>query len=138
MPFTQEEIDYLKSQKLGRLATVQPDGTLQVSPLGFGLNAETGTIDIGGYNMARSWKFRNIADNGRVSFVVDDLASVDPWRVRCLEIRGYGEAMEVPEGSSANFGGPVIRIHPKRVISSGIDDTDTEPHKLVANNRNVG
>jgi pyridoxamine 5'-phosphate oxidase family protein len=138
MPFTQEEIDYLKSQKLGRLATVQPNGTLQVSPVGFGLNAETGTIDIGGYNMARSRKFRNIADNGRVAFVVDDLASIDPWRVRCLEVRGYGEAIEAPKDSSANFGGPLIRIHPKRVISFGIDDTDTEPHKLVANNRNVG
>lgn len=138
MAFTQEEVDYLKSQKLGRLATVQPNGTLQVSPVGFGLNTETGTIDIGGHNMAASRKFRNIADNGRVAFVVDDLASIDPWRVRCLEIRGHGEAIEGPTDSSANVGGPLIRIHPERIISFGIGDTDTEPHKLVANNRNVG
>lgn len=138
MIFTQEETDYLKSQQLGRLATVQPDGTLQVSPVGFGLNAETGTIDIGGYNMAASRKFRNITDNGRVAFVVDDLASIDPWRVRCIEIRGHGEAIEAPEDSSANFGGPLIRVHPKRVISFGIGDTDTEAHDLVANSRDVG
>ncbi|SFA73199.1 pyridoxamine 5'-phosphate oxidase family protein [Amycolatopsis marina] len=138
MTFTKEEIDYLKSQRLGRLATAQPDGTLQVSPVGFGLNEETGTIDIGGYNMAASRKFRNVADNGRVAFVVDDLASVDPWRVRCLEIRGYAEAIEQPTDSSGNFRGPVIRIHPQRVISFGIDDLDTEPHKLVANKRDVG
>jgi PPOX class F420-dependent enzyme/OxyR family protein len=69
----------------GRLATVQPDGTLQVSPVGFRYNSVTETIDIGGFNMAASRKFRNVAENGRAAFVVDDIASVDPWRVRCLE-----------------------------------------------------
>lgn len=28
---------------------------------------------------------------GRVAFVVDDIASVEPWRVRCVEIRGHAE-----------------------------------------------
>ncbi|WP_245975927.1 PPOX class F420-dependent oxidoreductase [Amycolatopsis palatopharyngis] len=138
MTFTQEEAGYLKSQRLGRLATAQPNGTLQVSPVGFGLNEETGTIDIGGYNMATSQKFRNVAANGRVAFVVDDLASIDPWRVRCLEIRGYAEAIENPADSSGNFRGPIIRIHPQRIISFGIDDLETEPHELTLNKRDVG
>ena len=42
--------------------------------------------------MAASRKFRNVAENGRAAFVVDDIASLDPWRVRCLEIRGDAEA----------------------------------------------
>lgn len=46
MTFTQPEIDYLHTQDLGRLATVQSDGTLQVSPVGFRYNAELTTIDI--------------------------------------------------------------------------------------------
>src|SRR6266581_2024595 len=91
MVFTDFEIEYLATQPLGRLATVQPDGTLQVSPVGFTYNAGTDTIDIGGHNMAASRKYRNIVDNGRVAFVVDDVVSVDPWRVRCLEIRGHAE-----------------------------------------------
>ena len=81
--FTEAELEYLSTQRLGRLATVQPDGTLQVSPVGFHHNAELDTIDIGGYNMAASRKFRNVADNGRVAFVIDDVPSVDPWQVRC-------------------------------------------------------
>jgi pyridoxamine 5'-phosphate oxidase family protein len=130
MLFTETELAYLAGQRLGRLATSQPDGTLQVSPVGFSYNAETSTIDIGGFNLARSRKFRNIADNGRAAFVVDDLASVQPWRVRCLEIRGVAEALDTPDG-------PLIRVHPKRIISFGIDQPDTEPHRLTPNNRDV-
>lgn len=88
MVFAPSEIAYLTGQRLGRLATVQEDGTLQVSPVGFSYNADAETIDIRGYNLARSQKYRNIGHNGRAAFVVDDVPSVDPWRVRCVEIRG--------------------------------------------------
>jgi AcrR family transcriptional regulator len=59
--FTEAELEYLSTQKLGRLATAQPDGTLQASPVSFGYNPATRTIDIGGYHMAASRKFRNVA-----------------------------------------------------------------------------
>jgi pyridoxamine 5'-phosphate oxidase family protein len=130
MVFTETEILYLASQRLGRLATVQPNGTLQVSPVGFSYNLAAATIDINGYNLAKSQKFRNIADNGRAAFVVDDLVSVQPWRVRCIEIRGVAEALTTE--SSA-----LIRLHPKRIISFGIDEPDTEAHSLTSNNRDV-
>jgi hypothetical protein len=32
---------------------------------------------------------------------------------------------------------PIIRIHPRRIISFGIDDPDHAPHELVPNNRDV-
>ena len=51
MSFTSAELAYLATQRLGRLATVQPNGTLQVSPVGFRYNSSAGTIDIGGFNM---------------------------------------------------------------------------------------
>jgi pyridoxamine 5'-phosphate oxidase family protein len=137
MPFTEVELEYLATQMLGRLATAQPDGTLQVSPVGFRYNDATKTIDVGGFNMAASRKYRNVADNGRVAFVVDDLVSVQPWRVRCLEIRGRGEAIAAPTDSAAQFGGAIIRIHPERIISFGIDDLESDAHDLVPNTRNV-
>jgi pyridoxamine 5'-phosphate oxidase family protein len=113
--FTETEVAYLDSQRLGRLATVQPNGTVQVSPVGFTYNPELSTIDIGGFNLTKSQKFRNIVDNGRAAFVVDDLVSVEPWQVRCLEIRGTAQALD--DGSA-----PLIRLHPKRIISFGIDE----------------
>lgn len=130
--FTAEEVNYLRSQRLGRLATVQPNGTLQVSPVGFTLDAETGSIDIRGFRMSASRKFRNVKDNGKVAFVVDDVPSTDPWRVRCLEIRGTAEAL-VPDGEDS----ALIRIHPRRVISFGVDQ-DAPPHELRPSNRDVG
>ncbi|HJP76192.1 MAG TPA: PPOX class F420-dependent oxidoreductase [Pseudonocardiaceae bacterium] len=128
MVFTQDELDYLGDQRLGRLATQAPDGTLQVSPVGFSFNAERGTIDIVGYNMTKSKKYRNVRDNGRAAIVVDDILSVSPWRVRCLEIRGSGEV-----------DGELIRITPRHIISFGLakGDADVEPHQLRANIRDV-
>jgi pyridoxamine 5'-phosphate oxidase family protein len=128
--FSETEIAYLASQRLGRLATVQRSGVLQVSPVGFAYNPELQTIDIRGFNLTRSQKFRNVAANGRAAFVVDDLASVDPWRVRCVEIRGVAEAVEGDD--------PLIRLRPRRIISFGIDEPDTEAHSLTVNSRDVG
>ena len=131
--FTQTELDYLAGQPLGRIATEQPSGTLQVSPVGFHYNSETGTIDVGGFRMEKSRKFRNVAANGRVAFVVDDLASVSPWRPRCIEIRGHAEA--IPDAAP----GPIIRIHPERIISFGLDRTENaSAHDLTVNARDVG
>jgi pyridoxamine 5'-phosphate oxidase family protein len=140
MTFKQHELDFMAQADLGRLATVQRDGTPQASPVGFTYNAELGTIDIAGYNMSKSQKYRNIAANPKVAFVVDDIASRNPWRVRCLEIRGTAEQAAVPRGSGAAgdaLDSAIIRITPTRIISFGIDDTDTEPHQLKADIRDV-
>jgi pyridoxamine 5'-phosphate oxidase family protein len=128
--FSETEIAYLASQRLGRLATLQPSGVLQVSPVGFAYNPALETIDISGYRLTRSQKFRNVADNGRAAYVVDDIVSVDPWRVRRLEIRGVAEAIERPDA-------PLIRLRPQRVISFGIDEPDTEAHSLTVTSRDV-
>lgn len=118
--FTDAEIDYLTSQRLGRLATLAPDGTLQNSPVGFLVDPEAGVIDIRGRDMGNSRKFRNVAANGQVAFVVDDIASVDPWVVRCLEVRGTAQALRDQPSPSPYLSREVIRIHPKRIISWGL------------------
>jgi pyridoxamine 5'-phosphate oxidase family protein len=137
--FTDAELDYLAGQPIGRLATARPDGTLQASPVGFRYNPATGTIDIGGFNMAASHKFRNVAANGRAAFVVDDVVSTSPWRVRCLEIRGDAEALLDPADGGSQHSGPIIRIHPRRIISFGIapEHRDLDPHLLKADIRSV-
>ena len=114
-------IAYLHSQRLGRLATVDADGAPQNNPVGFRYNAELGTIDIGGRNMGASRKFRNLARNPKVAFVVDDIASVQPWRVRCVEIRGRADALRDQAGQPPGFSAEIIRVYPERVISFGLD-----------------
>lgn len=150
MSLKPHEIAFLHQNDLGRLATIQPNGTPQNSPVGFSYNAALGTIDIAGFQMSASQKWRNIAHQPKVAFVVDDIASRNPWRVRCLEIRGiaeqaFDERSRGEDGTEAPAVGKsgdeldagIIRITPTRIISFGIDDLDTEPHELVADSRNV-
>ncbi|MFA1539080.1 PPOX class F420-dependent oxidoreductase [Actinomadura monticuli] len=121
MSLTESEREYLSTQPLGRLATVGPKGDPQNNPVGFTYNAETGTIDIRGWNLAKSRKYRNLRDNDQVAFVVDDLASVEPWRVRGVEIRGRAETAVVDAPQGSHLSGDVIRIHPRTVFSWGLD-----------------
>jgi pyridoxamine 5'-phosphate oxidase family protein len=112
--FTRNEIEYLGSGLLGRLATVGPDGTPHLAPVGmYSYNPELDTIDICGYEMESTKKYRDVAGSGRAALVVDDLASTDPWWPRGIEVRGRAEAV----------GGerPLIRIHPERIVAWGID-----------------
>jgi pyridoxamine 5'-phosphate oxidase family protein len=54
--------------------------------------------------------------------VVDDLATVDPWRPRMIEIRGQADIL--PTGGEAigpGFDPPIFRIRPRRIVSIGID-----------------
>jgi pyridoxamine 5'-phosphate oxidase family protein len=119
--FTDAETEYLNGQRLGRLATVSPDGTPQNNPVGFTLKHELGTIDVFGLNLAASRKFRNVAVSGRAAIVVDDVVSLDPWQVRGVEVRGTAEALDGVDPPIAQQSRQVIRIHPRRIISWNVD-----------------
>lgn len=56
--FTEPEAGYLGSQRIGRPATVDAFGRPQANPVAFFLN-EDGTLDIGGFAMGRTKKWRN-------------------------------------------------------------------------------
>jgi pyridoxamine 5'-phosphate oxidase family protein len=114
--FTEAELRYLTGGgMLGRIATVGADGTPHAVPVGWIYNAASDTIDIGGYELEKSKKFRDVARNGRAAIVIDDLKSTDPWRPRGIEVRGRGEAIALPT--------PLIRIHPERIVSWGLEQS---------------
>jgi pyridoxamine 5'-phosphate oxidase family protein len=120
--FTPQEIAYLQSQLLGRLATVGIDGDPHVVPVGFRYNPDFDTIDIGGRRIAQSKKFRDVARSGRAAFVVDDLVSTDPWTPRMLTVRGRAEALPTGGQEIQSFFAPeLIRIMPMWIGSFGIN-----------------
>jgi pyridoxamine 5'-phosphate oxidase family protein len=122
LELSSSERAYLASQRLGRLATVDAHGQPQNNPVGFFLNDELGAIDIGGKAMGHTKKFRNVRSNPLVSLVVDDLASVTPWHVRGVEIRGHAEALTDWQPPYPYYSREAVRIRPTRVISWGLDE----------------
>lgn len=127
MDLTSNEREYLAGQPLGRLATLAPDGSPQTRPVGFFVNDDLGTIDIGGHNIVQSQKFRNVRRDPRVSLVVDDLATIDPWAPRGIEIRGIAEALPDAEPGRPGFSPGLIRIRPTRVLGWGLDSNAFGP-----------
>ncbi|SRR5579871_1970172 len=124
--FTPEEIAYLKSQRLGRLATVSENGEPHVVPVGFRYNSEHESIDIGGHNIAQTKKYRDAVRHGRVAFVVDDV--LPPWKPRMIEVRGTVEGLS--EGGKAimeSFSPEILRITPTRIISFGLNSDVVQP-----------
>jgi pyridoxamine 5'-phosphate oxidase family protein len=118
-----EELAYLRRRRpgrLARLATVDAQGRPQNNPVGYFVR-DQGTVDIGGYAMGTTRKWRNIAANPHVSLVVDDVASTDPWRVRGVEIRGVAEQVVGPHEYGEYLSEEVIRIRPYRILSWGLE-----------------
>ena len=120
--FSPSEIKYLQSQRLGRLATVGPNGQPHVVPVAFRYNPGLDTIDIGGHDFPKRKKFRDVHTNPNVAIVVDDIASLNPWKVPGVEIRAEVEVL--PTGGTEilpGFAPEMFRLRPKRVISWGIN-----------------
>src|SRR6266496_2010942 len=92
--FTPNELDFLKSQRLCRIATVNANGQPHVTPVAFRYNADTDTFDIGGHGgFTQRKKWRDAQQNPQVAFVIDDIVSFNPWKVRGIEIRGTVELL---------------------------------------------
>ena len=124
--FTGAELDYLQTQRLGRLATVNERGEPQVAAVGFRYNPEFDTIDIGGHNIVPTRKYRNALSYGRVAFVVDDV--LPPWRPRLIEVRGTVQA--IAEGGKEimkDFAPDILRVTPTYIVSMGINDDVVQP-----------
>jgi pyridoxamine 5'-phosphate oxidase family protein len=120
--FTEIEIEYLESQRLGRLATVGTSGAPHVMPVGFRYNAETDTIDIGGHGMGTSKKWRDIGRDPRVAFVVDDV--VPSRGPRLIEIRGEARRLSGGSALGRGFDDELIRIVPSRILTYGLEPMD--------------
>jgi pyridoxamine 5'-phosphate oxidase family protein len=63
--FTEEEIAYLRSQRLARIATVAADGQPDAVPVGFEFDGTY--FYVGGLDLVKTRKFRNVrAGNTKV------------------------------------------------------------------------
>ena len=112
-PFTDEELAYLGTQRLARLATASASGVPDVSPVGFGVDDDA--IVSGGLDITKTVRYRNLRENPRATVVIDDLASVDPWSPRGVKVRGTASIESHEDGLR-------IRVLPEVIWSWGINE----------------
>ena len=111
MSFAAEELTYLRSQPLARLATVSADGHPDVAPVGFEFDGTYFWVGGSGQSVLATRKFHNLRDgNDKVALVVDDLVSFDPFIAR--GVRVYGRAEGPVERDGMVGPGFYLRITP--------------------------
>ena len=109
--FTDGELEFLRSQRLARLATASKAGQPDVSAVGFDVSGDT--LVSGGIDLTRTVRYRHLLENPQATVVIDELVSVDPWRPRGIKVRGSATL----EGDQGRLR---IRILPQVVWSWGI------------------
>ncbi|MFI5042120.1 MAG: hypothetical protein ACHQNA_09775 [Acidimicrobiales bacterium] len=68
----------------------------------------------GGLDLSKTIRYRYLRANPRATIVIDDLASVDPWRPRGVKVRGDATLEEVD-------GRHQLRVHPRLIWSWGLN-----------------
>ena len=113
MSFTAEEVAYIQSQGLVRVATAGADGQPDVVPVGIEFDGTH--FYIGGFDTTNTRRTRNVqSGNDKVAFVIDDIASTDPYAPRFLRV--YGTAELVDRDSQ-----PILKITPVVSWSFNLD-----------------
>lgn len=111
MSFTEDEIAYLRSQPLARLATLGPDEQPDVVPVACEFDGAGFWVG-GGATVLGTRKIKNVvAGRHRVALVIDDFPSFDPFVARGIRI--YGDAEPPVERVGMVGPGHFIRITPR-------------------------
>lgn len=127
--FSDEQLEYLRSQPLGRIATVGPDMRPHVTPVAFFYDAEEDAIVTSSVrDMTATKKFRDAQRNPDVAFVVDDTGDGAAFQPRGIEIRGIavahtegGEEVGRRVGAGFTFHPAYLSIHPRRIRAWGFE-----------------
>ncbi|MFC7624416.1 PPOX class F420-dependent oxidoreductase [Microlunatus sp. GCM10028923] len=136
MSFSTAEIEYLRSQPVGRIGTVDGDGQPDAVPIGVEFDGRYFYVG-GGHEPQQTRKFRNVAGGQeKVVLLWDDVVAITPWTPRFLRVYGTGDFVE-HEGM---FGpGTYLRITPtvswswnlESLPFDGSDDREFVPRRTV-------
>jgi len=117
--FSGAETQYLKSQRLARIATVSGKGQRDVVPVGFEFDGKY--FWVGSHTQEifhRTLKYHNVKNGNKlVALTIDDLESIDPWKPRVIKVYGTADVLD----HQGRFGpGKYLRVTPKISWSFGI------------------
>jgi pyridoxamine 5'-phosphate oxidase family protein len=110
--FAADELEFLRSHGIARLATVGEDGQPDVVPVAVEFDGAYFWVGGSGESVLRTRKVGNVrAGRRKVALVVDDLPSLDPFVAR--GIRVYGVADDPVERVGMVGPGLFLRITPQ-------------------------
>ncbi len=121
--FSKPEIEYMKSQRLARIATVDKNNRPDVVPVGIEFDGTHFWVGSHSQDIFfTTKKYKNVSHgNTKVALVIDDLKTIEPWHPRCVKVYGTGEVMD----HTGIFGpGKYLRITPEVSWSIGIEGLD--------------
>ncbi|HKP85162.1 MAG TPA: PPOX class F420-dependent oxidoreductase [Blastocatellia bacterium] len=125
--FSEQEVEYIKSQRLARIATVSAQMQPDVAPVGFEFDGQH--FYIGGREQKQTLKHKNVANgNRKVALVIDDMESINPPKPRGIKIHGIAEVVE-REGQLGP--GSYLRVTPKKYWSWGIERPVFDEGKII-------
>jgi pyridoxamine 5'-phosphate oxidase family protein len=124
--FSEREIVYLRSQRLARIATASEDHQPDVAPVGFEFDGTY--FYVGGTNLPKTLKYKNIQKNPKLALVIDDLETISPWKPRGIKVHGIAD-LTTRKGyvGAATY----IRIKPKEKWGWGIDEPAIKNGKSI-------
>jgi pyridoxamine 5'-phosphate oxidase family protein len=126
--FSEMESHYLKSQRLARIATVgssEEKGAIQPDVVVVGFDFDGEYFYVGGMNLVKSTKYKNVQKNNKVAIIIDDLKTADPWDPRGVRICGTADIVTRQGGYMDRTGhsnDQYIRITPYKKWSWGIEE----------------
>jgi pyridoxamine 5'-phosphate oxidase family protein len=135
MSFTAEEIEYLRSQPLARVATLGAGEQPDLVPLAFEYDGVHFWVGGVGAAVTATRKFRNVAAGRRkVALLVDDLVSLQPFVARAIRV--YGVADDPVERTGLVGPGRYSRITPEiswswNMAGEPVGETWYEPRRAV-------
>jgi pyridoxamine 5'-phosphate oxidase family protein len=128
--FTQNELEYPKSQHILRIATasvsLEDNRSIQPDVVLVGFDFDGRYLYVSGMNILKSTKYKNILKNNKVAIVVDDLKTVDSWDPHGIRIYGIADVLNHQGGYTDQTGHSehqYIRIYPNKKWSWGIDES---------------
>ena len=92
MTFRDDEVEFIRSHGLARLATVGEDGQPDVVPVAIEFDGAHFWVGGSGASFLRTRKVGNVlAGRAKVALVVDDLPSLDPFVARGIRVYGLAD-----------------------------------------------
>lgn len=131
--FSDKEVEYIKSQRLARIATVSAKHQPDVAPVGYEFDGQY--FYIGGIEQEKTNKYKNVVGgNTRVALVIDDMESFDPPKPRGVKIHGVAE---IEERQGLSGAGRYLKIRPQKYWSWGIEEAVFQDGNIVMKRQRI-